>query len=187
MNTKSKKLFVIWNIVLGVALLLSLGVNAWWAQAATESPVHLYSAALAAGGGNAITTTDAPDIVGVDGLTDPTTLLTLSVKPSGENKWTCLLFGNVQAHYNGAGQYWIHLWKGNGRLVDSLRTYEFTANADNDEGVIIASTMTVARQIPSNGTTTTFSLRGNKNTAGTPTGTLGNGALTAICFDSKLK
>lgn len=187
MSTKTKKLFVLWNIILGVALLLSLSVNAWWAQAATDPPLHIYRAVQEAGGGNAITTTDTPDIVGVDGLTDPTTLLTLTIKPTGTNKWTCLLFGNVQANNNGAGQYSIHLWKGSGRLVDSIRTYEFTANADNDESVIIASTMTVARQIPSNGATTTFTLRGNKNTAGTPTGTLGNGALTAICFDSKLK
>lgn len=187
MNTKTKKLFALWNIVLGIALLLSLGVNAWWAQAATEPPVHLYNAALAAGGGNAATTTDAPDIVGTDGLTDPTTLLTLSVTPTGTNKWTCILFGNVQAVHNGGGQYSIHLWKGNGRIVDSVRTYEFTANADNDENYLIASTMAIARQIPSNGATTTFTLRGNKGTAGTPTGLLGNGALSAICFDTRLK
>lgn len=187
MNTTRSKLFVLWNIILGVALLLSLGANALLTQAAPELPVHMYRAVQEAGGGNSIATTNAPDIIGTDGLTDPTTLLTLSIKPTGTNKWTCLLFGNVQADDNGAGQYFIHLWKGSGRLVDSIRTYEFTANADNDESVIIASTMTVARQIPSDGTTTTFTLRGNKNSSGTPTGLLGNGALTAICFDSKLK
>ncbi|MBI4672113.1 MAG: hypothetical protein HY741_10665 [Chloroflexi bacterium] len=187
MNTKLNKLFMLWNIVLGVALLLSLGVNAWWAQAANDPPVRIYNAAPEAGGGTTASTTNAPDIIGVDGLTDATTILTLNVKPSGTNQWTCLLFGNVQAHHNGAGQYSIHLWKGNGRIVDSIRSYEFTANADNDEGVIIASAMTIARKIPSNGATTTFKLAGNKNSAGTPNGLLGNGALTAICFDTKLK
>lgn len=87
MLRRTVKLIVVWNIVLTVLLLASLGANAMFVQAANDPPVQVQTASLQDSGGDDSSSTSAVTING----TSPQTLTSVTVKVSTLHNHVCLV------------------------------------------------------------------------------------------------
>lgn len=100
------RLLKIWNLILGVLLLVSLGANAAWVRAASDPPIRVYTATLNDNGGGGGYSFDQAVVVTPEYTTEsPLTLIHLRTSHLSNHDHTCLVTGsaNVRRTMNGQG------------------------------------------------------------------------------------
>src|SRR5919202_4377410 len=102
MNSRSFKLLVAWNIVLTVLFLVSLVLNATWAQAASDPPVRVFTASPEHGVGSGSETTADFKITRNDTWTE---LLSVRVDLGTTHKHNCAVFASSDVSTNGGNPY----------------------------------------------------------------------------------
>lgn len=130
MNSRPIRLLVIWNVVLSVLLLLSLGVNAVWVQAANDPPVQVVTVNSDDIGGDHSQSTTQKLING----SSTVTLLTATVSLSTAHTHTCLVTASADTNatnHASTHNLWLNM-DSTSFFAGSQREVYFTG-ADNQE------------------------------------------------------
>ncbi len=115
---RTNRLLITWLAVLTVLLLISLGLNASWAQAAADPPVHVFTTAPEDYGGAHSQKTFIPDLV-IDSAGSGNVIVQKTVTLSTLHKHTCLVTASAEVD----------------QLVDAHSLLQFTITKDSLVGV----------------------------------------------------
>jgi hypothetical protein len=170
------RLFLIWNTVLTVLFLASLGANAYLARAATDPPLRVFTA-----------TADDTDI---NGATKPqvidsvrsSKLITLPLNLSADHKHFCIGVASVTIKQpQDAGRYLLAIqWETGTYPAGSRRELTFDRRDDSNRNQEYEITTMFARDMgPGNHT---LSLFGSKRSEETPNLKLETATFFAICM-----
>jgi hypothetical protein len=181
METRRFKFLVLWNAILTVLLVASVGVNAMWAQAAADPPVKVFSTTLDDAGidfGNAanknISSTTFTQVASV-----PATL-------SASHIHYCIVTASVGTDWNGQGQYTIGIgYDDNTQILPySKREFEFIDQVIvNHEDFQEVSTQLGVSAFPGNHT---FYLLAKKNSTTSSYLVIDRAVMTVVCLANQI-
>lgn len=186
MSARTTKLIVIWNVVLTVLLIASLGANALWVQAANDPPVQVFSTTQEhpASSNWAATFNDKT----VTSSVAWTELLELTINLPGSHKHQCAAIASMELINPGGGttdnqyEFTPTLDNTSGAGHDaSLRTIDFDDNGSiDDTNFLEVSTVRFLANI--NPGPHTFRLVGRKLSAADENLTVNDSGMVVLCF-----
>ncbi len=136
-----------WNVVLTILLIISLGANAAWVQAASDPPVRVYSVTTDdAGAGGHASASEFP-ITSAHTPETPLTLITVPTSNLRDHDHICLVTASAQVEQSGStlnGGIFLGLSRGNPprAILEATKRTVYIAGKSNDDADVEEATIT---------------------------------------------
>ncbi len=181
---RTNRLLITWLAVLTVLLLISLGLNASWAQAAADPPVHVYTTAPNDYGGAHSESEFVPELE-INSAGNGNVIVQKTITLSTLHKHTCLVTASAEVDHH----------------VDAWALLQFTITMDSTVGVYNHAAHRRAEFLPYsqpaiqyeelstvmafNGVTGkhTFYFIGRRNTEASSNASISAAGLLIVCFN----